>query len=84
MEIICPRGSLWGSEYTPTIPSNSTSRPVSSLVSLTAANSTVSPYSTNPPGKAHDPLNGGFLRLMSTTELLCVITVSTVKRGFFI
>jgi hypothetical protein len=66
------------------MPPNSTSRPVSSFASLIAAISTVSPYSTNPPGKAHEPLNGGFLRFMSTTELLCVITVSTVKRGFFI
>lgn len=82
IEMICPRGSLSGFEYTPTIPFNSISRPVSSLVSLKAADSTVSPYSTKPPGKAHEPAYGEFLRFISTKESLSVITVSTVKRGF--
>jgi hypothetical protein len=49
-----------------------------------AAISTVSPYSTNPPGNAQEPLKGGFLRITNTTELFCIITVSTVKRGFLI
>ncbi len=40
----------------------STSRPVSSLTSLKTADSTVSPNSTNPPGKAHDPLYGSYFR----------------------
>lgn len=84
MKIICPLGSLFGSEYIPIISSNIMLRPVSSFVSLIAADSTVSPYSTKPPGKAHDPLYGGFLRFISITDLLWIITISTVKRGFLI
>ena len=50
-----------------------------------AADSTVSPYSTNPPGNAHDPPYGSNFRLIKTIESFShSITASIVKKGVFI
>jgi hypothetical protein len=50
-------------EYTPTSPVSSTSSSSSSRVSLSAASSTDSPRSTNPPGNVHRPAPGSNPRL---------------------
>src|SRR5262249_53313891 len=69
-----------GSEYTPSRRVNATTSPVSSRASRTAASSTVSPYSTNPPGSAQP--SGANRRLMRTIPLGTSMIVSTVGAGW--
>src|SRR5882672_11452052 len=58
--------------------------PVSSISSRRHASSTVSPTSTNPPGSAYLPLNGGFPRRISSRRPLASMTTqSTVSAGVF-
>ena len=52
--------------------------PVSSISSRRQASSTVSPTSTNPPGSAYLPLNGGCPRRTSSTRPLASTTTQSV------
>src|SRR5690606_31020552 len=71
-----PITSLW-----PTKPAISAVTPVSSCSSRMAAQASVSPYSTRPPGKLQQPAQGGRLRRTSRTSSPRHTATLTPSRG---
>src|SRR5262245_42840555 len=58
-----------------------TTRPVSSRTSRATACASVSPTSTEPPGRLHSPLSGSWARLTRTTRSSATITAPTPTIG---